>query len=125
MVGWQIPVAVDLSVLLLEIGRTEHAAKLLAAALDEADRRRRLHIGPPNNGLARIHALLGDTDAALNALQRAVDDGWRTGWRFRLYHDAALDSLRDLPEFQAIVARVEADIERQRRKLESRLTGAL
>lgn len=120
LVGWQCPVAVDLSVLLKEIGRTEQAAKLLAAALDEANRRRRMHIGAPDNRLARIHAVLGDTDAALDALQNAVDNGWRSDWRIQLYHDAALDSLRDRPEFLAIVARVEADIEQQRRELEAR-----
>jgi hypothetical protein len=105
--------------LLLKIGRTENAVKLLAAALDEANRRRRLHIGPPNIHLARIHALLGDTDAAIVALQWAIDAGWRTGWQLQLYHDAALESVRDLPEFQALVARVEADVERQQRELET------
>ena len=119
LVGWQFLVAIDLSVLLLKIGRTENAVKLLAAALDEANRRRRLHIGPPNIHLARIHALLGDTDAAIVALQWAIDAGWRTGWQLQLYHDAALESVRDLPEFQALVARVEADVERQQRELET------
>ena len=118
--SWDLSAAIDLSVVLLETEHTEHAAKLLAAALDTADRLQRLRFGPPRIDLARIHALRGDTDAALNALQRAVDAGWRAGWQLQLYHDAALDSLRDLPEFQAIVAQVEADIERQRRELEAR-----
>ena len=120
LVGWQIPVAIDLSVLLKKMGRTELAARLLAAVLDKTERLQQQRIGPPSIRAARIHALLGNTDSAVNALQQAVDAGWRNGWQLQLYHDAALDSLRDLPEFQALVARVEADIERQRRELEAR-----
>lgn len=118
--GWLYPGAIDLSVLLVEMGRTELADKLLAATLGEAERRQRLGIGPPVITLARIHALRGDSAAAIDALQGAVDNGWRAGWRLALYHDLALDSLRDLPEFQSIVTRLEADIEQQRRDLEAR-----
>ena len=99
------------------MGRLEFAEKLLVAALGEAERRQQLGIGPPNIALVRIHALRGDNDLAIDALQKAVDGGWRAGWRLALYHDRALDSLRDLPEFKTIVARVEADIEQQRRDL--------
>ncbi|MDJ0814169.1 MAG: winged helix-turn-helix domain-containing protein [Woeseiaceae bacterium] len=116
--GWAYPVAIDLSVLLIEMGRLEFAEKLLAAALGEAERRQQLGIGPPDIARARIHALLGDSDAAIDALQDAVDRSWRTGWRLALYHDRALDSLRDLPEFQRIVAHIESDMERQRRELQ-------
>ena len=128
LVGWDYPVAVDLSVLLIEIGRTEFAHMLLAAALGEAERRQQQGIGPPDIALARIHALRGDTGAAIDALQDAVGNGWRagwaTGWRLALYHDRALDSLRDLPEFQSIVAHIAADMEQQRRDLESRSSPA-
>jgi tetratricopeptide (TPR) repeat protein len=121
LAGWAYPVAIDLSVLLIEMGRTELASKLLSAALDTAEHRWRLRIGPPTIELARIHALLGDTDAALHALQWAVDAGWRHRWQLHLYHDVALNSLHDLPEFQALVDGIESDIERQRRELEARL----
>ncbi len=117
LVGWSYPVAVDLSVLLFEMGGTGLANKLLAAALGEAERRKQQDIGRADIAFARIHALRGSSDAAIDALRDAVESGWRSGWRLAFYHDRALDSLRELPEFQRIVSRLETEMEQQRNKL--------
>ena len=54
-----------------------------------------------------VLALAGRDDEALERLREAVDRGWSLDWRFHL---AArnLDGIRDRPEFQAIVATLEA-----------------
>jgi hypothetical protein len=49
----------------------------------------------------------------LPALRQAIDEGWRShGWYF-LKQDPTLESLHDEPEFQAIVAEIEADMAEQ------------
>lgn len=119
--GWLYQAAIELTVLLHEMGRLELAEKLLDATFVEAERRTRQGIGPPNIALARIHALRGDSNGAIDALREAIDGGWRAGWRLALYHDAALDGPRSMPEFQDIVAFVEADMAGQWRELEARV----
>jgi hypothetical protein len=46
----------------------------------------------------------------LSALQRAIDEGWRRFWWYFLKYDPTLESLHDEPEFQAMVAEIEADM---------------
>ena len=60
-----------------------------------------------------IFALQEKTSAALNALRQAIDQGWRNGWWFYLEHDPALDSIRDEPEFQAMVDEIKTDMAAQ------------
>jgi len=60
-----------------------------------------------------IYALQGDKQKALSALRQAIDEGWRDSWRYSLEHDSALESLHDEPEFQAMIAEIEADMAAQ------------
>jgi len=60
-----------------------------------------------------IYALQGKTGAALAALRQALNEGWRTAWWFYLEHDPNLDSIRDEPEFQAMLEEVKADMAAQ------------
>jgi hypothetical protein len=46
-------------------------------------------------------------------LQRAIDEGWRYFWWYSLRLDPNLESLHDEPEFQAMVAEIEADMAAQ------------
>jgi hypothetical protein len=49
----------------------------------------------------------------LSALRQAIDEGWRGVWWYYLQHDPNLESLHDEPEFQAMVAEIEADMAAQ------------
>jgi tetratricopeptide (TPR) repeat protein len=62
---------------------------------------------------AELHALRGDRERALAALREGAEKGIRYLWRFHLLHNRNLDSIRDTPEFAAIVAEIEADMAAQ------------
>ena len=61
----------------------------------------------------QIYAQRGKKQEALAALRKAIDQGWRTYWWYYLEHDPSLDSIRDEPEFQAMVAEIRADMAEQ------------
>jgi hypothetical protein len=50
----------------------------------------------------------------------AIDAGWRQYWRYELEDDPMLDSIRDEPEFQAMVAEIRADMAVQLARLQER-----
>jgi tetratricopeptide (TPR) repeat protein len=57
---------------------------------------------------AAIHALRGESGAALDWLDRAYDAGWRDART--LAHDALLASITREPRFAQLVSRIEADV---------------
>ena len=61
---------------------------------------------------ARNAALLGQADLALDRLQRAVDAGWRDYYVDQ--HDPRWGALKGDARYQALMAEVKADVERQR-----------
>jgi hypothetical protein len=60
-----------------------------------------------------LYALRGDRERALTALREGAEKGIRYMWRFHLLHNPNLKSIRDTPEFAAIVAEIEADMTEQ------------
>ena len=46
-------------------------------------------------------------------IQQAIDQSWRTDWRFFFYTDPNLDLIRDEPEFQAMREEIRADMANQ------------
>ena len=60
-----------------------------------------------------LHALRGETELALEALREHVARASLDNWRFRLLYNPNLESIRDTPEFAAIVAEIEADMAAQ------------
>jgi hypothetical protein len=65
---------------------------------------------PPARTTAYL--LQGDTQRALAALREAVDGGWRSGW-WLLEREPIYEPLWELPEYQALMAEVRADMAAQ------------
>jgi TolB-like protein/Tfp pilus assembly protein PilF len=105
--------AIDLALVLIKTGEQDRADLLLARSLAHLQTTPRL--GPSGYGIADvlIYALQGKTEAALAKLRQAIDQGWRESWWFYLEHDPNLDSLREEPEFQAMLEEVRADMRKQ------------
>jgi tetratricopeptide (TPR) repeat protein len=105
--------AIDLALISSKIGQQQRADRLLESSLQYIQRIPRL--GGYGYGIAdvQIYALQGDKQKALSALRQAVDEGWRVGWWYFLKQDLSLESLHDEPEFQAMVAEIEADMAAQ------------
>jgi len=66
--------------------------------------------------VAQNHAVAGDNDAAVAALEVAVASGHRD--YFYMLYDARWYGLRDDPRFQKLMARMKADIDAQRARVE-------
>jgi tetratricopeptide (TPR) repeat protein len=105
--------AIGLALVSSKAGDQEHADLLLNRSLGHIQTRPRL--GGSGYGIAdvQIYALQGDKQKALSALRQAIDEGWRDAWRYFFKHDPNLESLHDEPEFQAMVAEIEADMAEQ------------
>jgi tetratricopeptide (TPR) repeat protein len=58
------------------------------------------------------YLLQGKTDRALTALREDIDAGWRVGW-WALEREPIYEPLWDQPEFQAMMAEIEADMATQ------------
>lgn len=103
--------AVDVSLVLMAKGESERAQLLLRLVSQYIQTVPRT--SPANGyGIADVqsYAIRGEANKALSTLRSAVDEGWRSGWVHFLKHDLNVDSIRNEPEFQAIVAELEADM---------------
>jgi tetratricopeptide (TPR) repeat protein len=105
--------AIDLALVLSRTGEQEHADLLLNRSLQHIQTLPRLSQYGYGIADVRIYALQGEKRKALVALQRAIDEGWREFWWYYLKYDPILESLHDEPEFQAMVAEIEADMAAQ------------
>ena len=108
--------SVDLALVLMRNGEQKRADDLLEGSLRAIESIPRLGDGHWITDV-RIYALQQRPQLALDALREAIDDGWRVfAWYF-FDHDPTLDSLRDEPEFQRMVAEVKADMANQARRV--------
>jgi tetratricopeptide (TPR) repeat protein len=105
--------AIDLALISSKTGEQERADLLLDRSLQYIQQIP--HIGSLGYGIAdvQIYALQGEKKKALAALRQAIDEGWRAFWWYHLKYDPTLESLHDEPEFQAMVAEIEADMAEQ------------
>ena len=105
--------AIDLASVLFKTGEPQRADLLLDRSFQHIQTIPRL--GWFGYGIAdvQIHALRGDKQKALSALREAIDEGWRFLWWYFLKQDPNLESLHDEPEYQAMVAEIEADMAAQ------------
>jgi TolB-like protein/Flp pilus assembly protein TadD len=108
-----------------EAGNTELARQRLANA-ERFVRRARIN-GVDDANIyyteSSIHALKGNSEAALNSLQSAYERGFRGIWMLSV--DWRLESLHGEPEFVAIQQRIERDISQARSQVESLTLAAL
>ena len=98
---------------LFQTGRTEQAQEWLTHMSEELEDRLAQGIDVPNHyyELARIRVMQGRVPEAFAAMEQAIEKGWRR-WYFDL--DPILEPIRTLPEFAALKARYDADIDRMR-----------
>ncbi len=106
--------AADLAMLLQRAGDSEAADVLIDAGLVWYRETQRPGVHGYHTNIADVEflALNADKKAALNALREAVDGGWRWTWQWYMSNEN-LDSLRNEPEFQAIIERLEDDMATQ------------
>jgi TolB-like protein/Tfp pilus assembly protein PilF len=90
---------------------------LMDAAFRREEAAGRLHVSWDICDFARNTLLLGKSEGALELLERAERAGWRD--YFGILNDPRWDAVRQEPRFQAIMARVKADIDRQRAVVEA------
>jgi tetratricopeptide (TPR) repeat protein len=105
--------AIGLALVLSRTGEQEHADLLLNRSFQHIQTLPRLGLGGHWISDVQIYALRGDKQKALSALRQAIDEGWRDGWWYFLKYDPILESLHDEPEYQAMVAEIEADMAEQ------------
>jgi TolB-like protein/Tfp pilus assembly protein PilF len=105
--------AIDLALILSKLGEHERADWLLKSSLQYIQQIPRLGLWGYEIADVRIYALRGDKQKALSALRQAIDEGWRESWWYYLKYDPTLESLHDEPEYQAMVAEIEADMAAQ------------
>jgi TolB-like protein/Tfp pilus assembly protein PilF len=108
--GGNYEVAIDLALVLIKTGEQQRADLLLDRSLEHIRTQSRLGISGYGIKDVLVYALQGKDKAALAALRQAIDAGWRTSWWFYLEHDANLDSIRDEPGFQAMLAEIKTDM---------------
>jgi TolB-like protein/Flp pilus assembly protein TadD len=105
--------AIDLALILSKTGEQQPADRLLEGSLQYIQKIPRLGLFGYGIADVQIYALRGDKQKALSALRQAIDEGWRAHWWYYLKFDPTLKSLHDEPEYQAMIAEIEADMAEQ------------
>ena len=105
--------AIDTAHLLQLKNSHDDAEKLLHAAITYFDRPDAIITYFMETGKAQALALLGQKQAALTELRLQVDQGWRLLWRWNTEFNPNFVSLRDEPEYQAIIEILRTDMARQ------------
>jgi hypothetical protein len=101
---------------LMQMGDEDRGRKLAQDVLEMIERHGQYLARNREDVIA--HAVLGDTEAALAALRAVPATGNRYRW-WTMRYDPVYDSLRDTPEFQAVLDELAADAARQRAELEA------
>jgi len=114
--------AVNLALLLRESGEQERANRLHNAVqmFDDPTYGSYFYNGP--RGIANVHALAiaGRTEEAIKALRVAVDNRFRFGWNWFAELDPNMESLRDDPRYQGMIAEIKADMAGQLEQLRAK-----
>jgi TolB-like protein len=105
--------AIDTAQLLQLENKHDEAKKLLLESIAAYEKPYTVTESWLASGKAHALALLGEEQAALKELRHQVDKGWRLLWRWNSELNPNFESLRDNPEFKAIVEFLGMDMERQ------------
>jgi len=118
--------AIELALILSGSGEQERADLLLERCLQYVRTMPRLGWGGYWVADVQIYAMQGKKQKALATLRQAVDEGWRTLWWYYLQREPNLESLHGEPEYQAMIAEIEADMAAQLERVrEMQRTGEL
>jgi tetratricopeptide (TPR) repeat protein len=101
--------AVDLHPVLMRNGESELAAELLRQAMEVIRYRPRLSTGGYGWADVEVHALRGNTELALQAMRKAIDEGLRVGW-YGLAGNLNMQSLWNEDEFISMLGEIERDM---------------
>jgi TolB-like protein/DNA-binding winged helix-turn-helix (wHTH) protein len=105
--------AVDLAFVLDKVGERKQSELLRERSLEQLRSAPRMGIRGSAIFDARIHIQRGKKQEALLVLREAVDAGYRVGWWWEIKLKPDFEPLHDEPEYQAIVAEIEADMAAQ------------
>ncbi len=112
--------SVELAALMLANGEASRGRVLLRAVLRqielEAQTRGDMWFGSTR---PQALALLGETDAAIEALRNSVDSGFMPAWWYRLEREHAYDRIRSDPRFVAILEDVKRRVAAQQLRLDA------
>ena len=111
--------AINLGHIYLNTGREDEGTQLLDKVAMYIRTRPMLGWVGYQTSDAEILAIRGQTDEALTALESLVKAGWRANWRYLLEQNPNLDSLKNEPRFEAVIATLEADTSAQRARIEA------
>ncbi len=105
--------AINLALVLSETGEQERANMLLNSSLVFLEKIERLGYQGFWVADVQAYALQGKKAKALAALREAIDSGWRSLWWYYLERDKNMDSIRNEPEYQAMLEEVRTDMAAQ------------
>jgi predicted Zn-dependent protease len=106
-------VTLDLASAYLRAGQEAEAESLLSLVESELPHWPRTWEWGHGIADVELHALRGEKEKALAALREHAETGTRDMWRRQFLYNPNLESIRDTPEFAAIVAEIEADMAAQ------------
>jgi TolB-like protein/Flp pilus assembly protein TadD len=111
--GGNVLQAINVARLLQHENDNDQAVKLLHAVIAAYENPYALSEAWHASGKAQALTLLGEKRAALTELRQQVDEGWRVFWRWDTELNPNFESIREEPEFQAIVEFLRVDMARQ------------
>jgi hypothetical protein len=98
--------AVDYAGLLIEMGNADRAAKYIADVESFIAQVPRMDWWGYGILDAELAAVQGNRDAALDALEAAIDAGWMEDWWFNEKYNPNLASLHGDPRYEALFKRL-------------------
>jgi TolB-like protein/tetratricopeptide (TPR) repeat protein len=109
--------AVDLVPLLIKLGEQSRADDILQQSIELIQTMPRLGVNGYFVTDVYIYALQNQPEQALDALQQAIDEGYRLLIWLYLEIDPNVDSLRDFPRFTELIATLKTDLAEQAQRV--------